>query len=118
MRPSRLGAWQSRTVHDWARDALADETVPPLAEMIHYRGNRTFDAFDLGYPVAGSFVAFLLGAAPGDAERIVAFRAFFDDANVAPDAAGVAARFEEHLGLSLDEAERAWRAFLSSGNEP
>jgi hypothetical protein len=117
-RPPRLGAWQGRTVHGWARDAVADGIVPPLTEMIHFSGNRTFDAFELGYPVAGSFVSTLIGPAPGDERRIAALRTFFDDANVAASAEEVAALFGARMGSSLEEAEGAWHAFLQGWAEP
>ena len=115
--PPRLGAWYGKTVHGNAREAREQGELPALTPLVH--GNQAFTALPDGitYPAAGSFVTFLLGPGHGDAARIAAFRAFLDDANLAPDTTAVLAAFERHLGRSLADAEAAWHAFLDSWDE-
>ncbi len=115
--PPRLGAWYGKTVHGNAQDARQQGELPALTPLAH--GNQAFTALPDGvtYPAAGSFVTFLLGPGHGDAARIAAFRAFLDDANLAPDTAAVLVAFELHLGLSLTAAEAAWHAFLDGWDE-
>jgi len=115
--PPRLGAWYGKTVHGNAQEARERGELPALTPLAH--GNHAFLALPDGitYPAAGSFVTHLLGAGHADPERIAAFRAFLDDANLALDAAAVLAAFERRLGLPLAEAEAAWHAFLDDWDE-
>ncbi|MDX2008400.1 MAG: hypothetical protein SFU83_24410 [Meiothermus sp.] len=110
---TRLGAWNLYSVHYWAQAALRRGALPRLEELIY--GNTRFDQLPLveSYPVAGSFVSFLLDN-PGKVQRL---KGFLRQSGSARSSAEVLAAFEVHWGQKLSEAETQWRGFLETWNE-
>ncbi|MDP2481364.1 MAG: hypothetical protein Q8W51_05320 [Candidatus Palauibacterales bacterium] len=100
--------WNTRPLDDIARDAWTAGTVPALDDLILNDSFRTY-AEGLTYPLAGSFVHYLLewrGVAP--------LRSFFE-AFGAGDAGGVRDHFRAAYGEELDMVWDDWRAQLVSG---
>lgn len=115
--PPRIGAWYGLTVHGNAQRTRAAGELPALRPLVP--GDREFRALPDGvtYPMAGSFVTYLLGPGHADLERIAAFRVFLTEANTSSDTAAVESAFARHLGISLGEAEAGWHGFLDAWDE-
>jgi hypothetical protein len=99
--------WNTRPVDDIARDAWAAGTVPALDDLILNDPFRSY-AEGLTYPLAGSFVHYLL-----ESGGVAPLRAFFE-AFGRGDAGTVRDHFRAAYGQELDAAWDAWRSELLS----
>ncbi len=100
--------WNTRPLDDIARDAWAAGTVPALDDLILNDSFRTY-AEGLTYPVAGSFVHYLL-----ESRGVATLRSFFESFGP-DDAAQVRDYFRAAYGEELDVVWDGWRAQLVSG---
>ncbi len=91
--------------------------MPDLEPLIC--GNRHFDSLDTntGYPVAGSFITYLLGRGHSDLEMVEKYRVFMDFANKANSKEKVKLVFSEVFGKKFIQVERSWKEFLLDWNE-
>ncbi len=100
--------WNGESVHDLARRFRAQGTLPGLSDLVSSRRFRELDD-RITYPVAGSFVRFLI-----DEGGIDAFKHFAAGTDADGDAATVEADFRKAYGESLPAWWERWRAFLDS----
>jgi len=117
-----LGAYQGLSVHERSRRLLQANDLPDLGPMIY--GNSMFDAHEeaISYPVAGSFVTFLLAQDPSaadqpDGEAVESFKEFLSRINDADSREEVASAFTDIFEKDLEETEEQWREFLEGWNE-
>lgn len=101
--------WSGRSVHEIAAEHARAGTLPDIALWAYWRTFREYGE-QLTYPVAGSFVAYLL-----DAEGVDDFKAFVR-AGEGPtqELSRTRARFLEAYGFSLETARDRWLAFLEA----
>jgi hypothetical protein len=113
----RIGWWKRQSVHGVSQSHLKNSKLPSIKDMIS--NNSLFDstAWDITYPVAGSFVSFLLGPFHQNSKSISQMKAFFADANVAATDQDVRLAFQRHFGRTIEEAETAWLKFLETWQE-
>jgi hypothetical protein len=101
--------WSSRPVDDIAREAWTAGTTPALDELILNSSFRSYPE-DLTYPLAGSFVHYLL-----ESRGVAPLQGFFG--SFGPDDAGkVREYFRSAYGEELDAVWDAWHAQLLSGS--
>ncbi|MCX7783791.1 MAG: hypothetical protein N2318_09145 [Meiothermus sp.] len=109
-----VASYEGYSVHYWAQKYLRENSLPSIALLIN--GNAWFDRLDEvhSYPVAGSFVAFLLDGLPTTPQQ---FKQFLELAASARTQAELLAAFQQVFGLSLGTAEVRWHRFLQGWNE-
>ncbi|MFO7929700.1 MAG: hypothetical protein R6U35_08535 [Candidatus Humimicrobiaceae bacterium] len=112
-----LGAWHGHSVHYWAKELLAEGSLPDLEPLIY--GNRHFDSLDAntGYPVAGSFVTYLLGRGHSDLGMVEKYMVFMDSANKANSKEEAKLVFSDVFGKKFIQVERGWKEFLLDWQE-
>jgi hypothetical protein len=101
--------WSGRSVHDIAWEHAQAGTLPDVASLAYW---RTFYEFgeQLTYPVAGSFVAFLI-----DAEGVADLKAFVRAAEGASQGLDRSRTdFLHAYGFSLEAARDRWLEFLAA----
>jgi hypothetical protein len=101
--------WNNRHVHDIAVSLRATGRLVPLASLLTIDGWRGVDS-QVAYPVAGSFVRYLLDVQGG----IAPVRQLFTGSTQADPPALVRSKFEASYGRSLDALETDWLAFLEA----
>lgn len=95
--------WNGASVHDLARAAA----LPPLDAVVTSKG--FFDYSDqLTYPMAGSFVRWLL-----DTRGPEPMKALFATANFDAPAADTEAKFAAAYGMELRDAWQRWQDWLA-----
>jgi hypothetical protein len=114
---AEIGAWWSKTVHYWAQTYLQDGSLPALEPLIFGEDDFRNISESMGYPVAGSFVTYLLGEGQEDLTRAKQFKEFLHQAVNEASQDGVLAAFEAKFGVSLLQAEQAWKLFLKTWDE-
>lgn len=100
--------WEGTPVHALAADALRRQQIPALDELL---GSEDFFRFPNArvYPLAGSFVRFLIDRAGIETlERYIAVSGTLDSPST------TRSRFAEQYGTTLDEWWRRWQDFLSA----
>ena len=103
--------WQSQTVHAWARLYRGSNQLPRIPEVVETEAFRRLDE-GVGYPVAGSFLFFLI-----DSRGMGPMRQFLSGENRDERRASIERRFAEAFGVDLSGAEQAWHAFLDGGQD-
>jgi hypothetical protein len=112
-----LGAWWGKTVHYWAQQYLKEGSLPALESLVFGEDNFRNLPEDVGYPIAGSFVTYLLGAGQEDVTKAKQFKEFLQQAVNESTREGVLVAFETKFGMSLAQAERGWKTFLETWDE-
>jgi len=98
--------WSSTPVHDVARASLRSGDVPPLAAIVETSPFRALPD-SVSYPAAGSFMEFLV-----DTRGLAAVLAFFRTGDRFDSLETIERNFQAAFGVTLAEADAAWRAFL------
>jgi hypothetical protein len=101
--------WNRRNVHQIAAEFIAAGRLPPLAQLLESRDFFRFDQ-EMTYPVAGSFVRFLI-----DRYGLAPFKSYLHGRSFDDGAAQTRAAFEAAYGRTLDTAWAEWRAFVTDG---
>ena len=102
--------WNGRDIHEVAAEHVARGDVPALDALLDTDDFWDHDQ-DVTYPVAGSFVRFLL-----DEHGVDTFKAFAAGLDGGADPPSrVRARFRERYGRELDERWSAWKRFVTGG---
>lgn len=101
--------WSGESVHAIARRARRAGEIPALDEILEHAGFRTFETSFI-YPLAGSFVRFLL-----DERGLAPLRAYFGRSDWTDPAAETRAAFRAAYGEPIDAAWDRWLAFLDGG---
>jgi hypothetical protein len=114
---SSIGTWWGKPVHFWAKKHLREGTLPEIGPLL--AGWRAFRDVPeaVGYPVAGSFVTFLLGAEALQPQKIQQFKAFLEQAVTLQERPQIERAFKVHFGLEVAQAETQWRQFLETWDE-
>lgn len=98
--------WQSTPVHVVARQFLQGQGIPPLAEWVESDSFRA-RSDSLTYPCSGSFVRYLV-----DTHGLAAMLSLFTGASRDDGLTTIRNRMRSAFGITLEEAEGAWRRFL------
>lgn len=101
--------WNNRHVHDIAASLRATDRLVPLATLLSLDGWRGVDS-QVSYPVAGSFVRYLLDTHGGMAP----VRQLFTGSTQTDPPALVRAKVQAAYGRTLDALEGDWLAFLEA----
>ena len=102
-----VSLWNNTPIDQIARDLQRAGTLPSMTGMADTDAFRRLSD-QTSYPVAGSFVGFVLrerGAA--------AMRAFFEGGARLESLSAIQSRFTAVFGWSLAEADQRWRAYLA-----
>ena len=103
-----VSLWNNTPIDTIARQLLVAGALPPVAGMADTEAFRRVSD-QTSYPVAGSFVSFLLR------ERgMPAMRTFFQGGSRDESLSVIQARFATAFGWTLAEADTRWRVYLSS----
>lgn len=100
--------WNSRSIHSWASDYRRGQQMPALADMIETDAFRKLDD-TRSYPMAGSFVRFMI-----DERGMEAMKAFFRAGSRDAKRADIEREFSAVFGMSMQDAETRWHAFLDA----
>ncbi|HSL23160.1 MAG TPA: hypothetical protein VK886_16645 [Vicinamibacterales bacterium] len=101
-----VSLWNNQAIHDIASNLLrtrALPSIPSIAEADTFRRQND----QVAYPVAGSFVSFVL-----DQRGVPAMKAFFGASSQDDRLGVIESRFSASFGWSLAEAEARWHEFL------
>jgi hypothetical protein len=101
--------WNNRHVHDIAASLRAAGRLVPLASLLTIHGWRGVDS-QVSYPVAGSFVRYLLDVQGG----IGLVRQLFAGSTQTDPPALVRSKVEAAYGRTPDALEADWLAFLDA----
>jgi hypothetical protein len=107
MRGDMTPRWNNRHVHDIALSLRLQGRLAPLGTLLTTDAFRGMDS-QVSYPVAGSFVRYLLDA-EGAVDRI---REMFARSTQADPAAVTRQNFKTVYGRELEDVEAAWHRFL------
>ena len=102
--------WSGQPIHTIARNADAAGTIPSLGSLLTSPGFFNFDS-NLMYPVAGSFVRYLI-----DVYGLARMKSFLTGASFDDAATRTTTRFQAAYGKSLDAAWAEWRTWLRTNN--
>jgi hypothetical protein len=100
--------WNSRSIHGWASDYHRNSQMPALADMVETDAFRKLDDMR-SYPMAGSFMRFLL-----DDRGMDRMKSFFRTGSRDARRAEIEREFSAAFGISLQDAEARWHAFLDA----
>lgn len=112
-----LGAWYGFSVHQNAKKVLLEDNMPDLKELIY--GNEIFGSLDsdISYPIAGSYVTFLIGEAHSDPVLVAKYRDFINKANIASTTDSVKNIFFEVFDVEFEDTVTDWEVFLAEWDE-
>ena len=99
--------WQGRTVHTWAATFRATGLLPRIADIVETGAFRGLDA-NRSYPIAGSFVFFLI-----ESRGMEQTRQFFRTGSRDSRRSDVEGQFSAAFQLTLGEAETQWLDFVA-----
>jgi hypothetical protein len=104
--------WNGYSPHHWSKQYLQAGQLPALSSLLD---QDTFEAFDsnMSYPIAGSFVRYLI-----DTYGISAVLKLFPGASYSDSPATTMSRFQDVFGKSFTDAEQDWHAFLMQYKGP
>ena len=102
-----VALWNNTPIHDVARSLTGSGTVTSIGGIVDTEAFRRLPD-QQSYPLAGSFVSFLI-----DDRGMPAMLAFFRASSRADSRAIIDTRFTSAFGFSVAEGEQRWRAFLS-----
>ena len=97
-----VAKWSGTPVHELARRFRAAGQLSSIAALADTSTFRSQDP-NVTYPVAGSFVRFLI-----DSEGMPAMRRLYGSMGPTAPLSTVRAAFQQVYGFSLEEAERRW----------
>jgi hypothetical protein len=100
--------WRGRHVHAIAKDAQQRGEIPPLKSFLETTSFGKIDS-NRSYPLAGSFVRYLL-----DTKGLQATKTFFEKSSVLDAEATIRANFLMAYGMSVDDAWNQWLQFLGT----
>ena len=103
-----VARWSGTPVHELARRFRAAGQLPSIAVLADTNAFRAQDP-NITYPVAGSFVRFLI-----DMEGIGQMRRLYGAMTSQASLSAVRTAFQQIYGFTLDEAERRWLSTLST----
>jgi hypothetical protein len=106
MRGDLTPRWNGQPLHAIARDADTAGRLPSLAGLLTSRGFFDFDQ-NLTYPIAGSFVRYLI-----DMYSLARFKALLAGATFDDAASRTETRFFAAYGKTLNSAWAEWRGWL------
>lgn len=110
-----IGARNGHSLHYWAQKLLKQGQLPSIPFYSIYSSRFAQLDVEQSYPVAGSFVGYLL---QNDPVQIKKFRDFMDYWNTqARSEEDVLQGFERIFGMSLLHAEEDWKKFLETWDE-
>jgi hypothetical protein len=98
--------WNGRSIHAWAWDIYRLNQLPALTDMIETDAFRKLDDAR-SYPMAGSFMRFVL-----DERGMEGMKAFFRSQSRDDKRAAIERDFSAAFGVSLQDVETRWHAFL------
>lgn len=98
--------WSSQSVHTIARNVDQAGNLPPANTLVTSTGFFSFDT-NITYPVAGSFVRFLI-----DRYGLARMKAFVSGSAFDDSALRTVTRFIGAYGKTVDEMWTEWRAWL------
>lgn len=104
-----VARWSGRSVHAIARENRQADTIPALDALLESNSFRSIDS-NTTYPLAGSFVRFLI-----DEFGLDPMRFFIARSNPEDRSATIRDQFRSAYGMSVDEAWNRWLAFLDDG---
>jgi hypothetical protein len=99
--------WQSRTVHTWSSTFRAQGSLPRIADIVETGAFRQLDA-NRSYPIAGSFVSFLI-----ESRGMEQTRQFFRNGSRDSRRSDIERQFSAAFQLTLADAETQWLEFLA-----
>ncbi len=99
-------SWNGLTPHFWAKQYLQQGIMPALSSILDQKGFWALDS-RATYPIAGSFVRYLI-----DTTSVATVLKLFPGASYNDSASTTEARFQEVFGEPLTTAEQNWHAFL------
>jgi len=99
--------WSGTPLDDIARSARQSGTLPALSTIIETTGFRAIDS-NVAYPIAGSFVRYVL-----DRFGLAPVKEFFRRGTPNDPAETVRTQFLAVFGVTFDRAEQDWLAHLS-----
>jgi hypothetical protein len=94
--------WNGVPIDDIARSFKEVGKIPPLERLIESSSFRKFDE-QVAYPVAGSFIAFLLSK-----HGLIKLRTFFSKTEYKSSASDTFQIFYNTFGITLDAAWKIW----------
>lgn len=98
--------WSNTPIDDVAKSLMRQGTLPPVDVMATTGGFRNIQEM-VGYPAAGSFVAFMIR------ERgIASMRTFFQTSGRDDSLGAIQSRFEAAFGSTLTDADQRWRSYI------
>lgn len=103
--------WGGTSVHDIAENYRVAGTLPELTELAVSHRFREYDP-EITYPVAGSFVRYLI-----DESGIDAFRDYVGRTGPNDDYGAIAADFQAVYGEALESSWERWLTFLEGQGE-
>ena len=101
-----VAKWNGTPLHDHARTFRRTGRLGRLGQMIETNAFRGFDA-EITYPQAGSFMRWLI-----DTQGLAKVKALFGRVGFQDPAAASRAAFLDVFGMTLEEAEERWLAFI------
>lgn len=102
-----VARWSGTPVHELARRFRSSGQLPPIADVAETNAFRSHPD-GVTYPIAGSFVRFLI-----DAEGMAAMRRLFGSMGPTAPLSTVRGAFQQVYGFSLEEGERRWLAAIA-----
>lgn len=103
-----VAKWNGTTLHDHARNFRRTGRYIPLGSIVETNAFRSRDA-EVTYPQSGSFMRWLI-----DTHGLTKVKALFGRIAFQEPGASSRAAFLDVFGITLDEAEAQWLAFLGS----
>ena len=104
--------WNRVSLHDHARQFLAQDRLVPIAGLLTTSGFRQHDS-NVTYPQAGSFMRYLLGTC-----GIEGIKRLYRTGRPDDTADSLRSQFEAACGRTIEDAETGWRAMLQGGERP
>ena len=108
-----IGYWQGKNVHNHLKEYYLDNNnLSDLSSFVY--NNKDFDQLDddLSYPMAGSFVTFLIGKNHTDMTNLDRFKRYIKEINQCNSQEHVLIKFEDIFGRSFSEQNNDWLEFL------
>ncbi|MBI4912169.1 MAG: hypothetical protein HY823_05485 [Acidobacteria bacterium] len=100
--------WKGEPVHAIAARFRRQGTLPPLGGLVESIAFSQYDA-NTTYPLAGSFVRFLI-----DTRGLAPLKTYFRSSTFMDSGATTRLGFQQAFGIPLDQAWNEWLAFLDA----
>ena len=111
-----IGAYQGKSIHQQSKELYEEENLPEIKLLIY--GNNNFNDYpeSIVYPVAGSFLTYLIGKEHSDPDTIIRFRNFLREINNVNSTNEVANKFD-YFNKTIEKTEENWHLFLEDWAE-